>query len=86
MWRHHALLLLHAQEEVGRASCIEVGCVYGFNGLINSTDLLCRVSELVESVTKKPTPGHVTSFVMEVCVNDRDGEDVEVPYIRIKFR
>ncbi len=44
------------------------------------------ISKLVESVSKKAIPDHVRALVMEVCVNDKEGEDVEVPYIRVVIR
>jgi hypothetical protein len=37
-----------------------------------------KFSALVEHVTKKPVPAHVTHFVVEVMAYDEDGEDVEV--------
>jgi hypothetical protein len=37
-----------------------------------------KFSALVEHVTKKPVPAHVTHFVVEVMASDQDGEDVEV--------
>ncbi len=40
----------------------------------------------MESISKKPIPAHVKSLVLEICVNDRDGEDVEVPYIKLNFK
>jgi hypothetical protein len=43
-----------------------------------------KFSSLVEHVTKKPVPAHVTHFVVEVMASDEDGEDVEVR-IRIVF-
>jgi ubiquitin-activating enzyme E1 len=42
-----------------------------------------KLSQLVESVTKKPLQPHVLSLVLEVCCNDESGEDVEVPYILV---
>ncbi|KAK9765192.1 E1 ubiquitin-activating protein [Basidiobolus ranarum] len=45
-----------------------------------------KLSKLVVAVSKKPLPAHVGSLVMEICVNDRDGEDVEVPYVRVRIR
>ncbi|KAJ1980774.1 E1 ubiquitin-activating protein [Dimargaris cristalligena] len=45
-----------------------------------------KMSQLVEAVSKKPIPPHVKSIVLEMCVNDRDGEDVEVPYVRLTIR
>jgi ubiquitin-activating enzyme E1 len=37
-----------------------------------------RFSALVEHVTKKPVPAHVTHFIVEVMASDEEGEDVEV--------
>ena len=45
-----------------------------------------KVSEVIESVSKKPIPSHVRAIVLEVCVEDRNGEDVEVPYIRYSLQ
>ena len=45
--------------------------------------LAMKITEAVVSISKKPIADHVNSLVLEVCVNDRDGEDVEVPYIRV---
>ncbi|TPX54813.1 hypothetical protein PhCBS80983_g05729 [Powellomyces hirtus] len=44
------------------------------------------ISRIVESISKKPVPPHVRALVIESCVNDREGEDVEVPYIRVVIR
>jgi len=43
-----------------------------------------KFSSLVEHVTKKPVPAHVTHFVVEVMASDEDGEDVEVPFIVVR--
>jgi ubiquitin-activating enzyme E1 len=36
-------------------------------------------------VSRKLTPPHVKAFTVEVVCYDRDGEDVEVPYVLVKF-
>jgi ubiquitin-activating enzyme E1 len=41
---------------------------------------------VIELITKKPVQPHVKSLVLEVCVNDKTGEDVEVPYIKVDIR
>ena len=42
-----------------------------------------RLSQVVLQVTKQQAfPPHVRSLVLEMCCNDTDGEDVEVPYIK----
>ncbi|OAQ28961.1 ubiquitin-activating emzyme E1 [Linnemannia elongata AG-77] len=45
-----------------------------------------KFSKLVETVSRKPTPAHVRSFTVEVVCYDREGEDVEVPYVVVNFR
>jgi ubiquitin-activating enzyme E1 len=45
-----------------------------------------KLSELVESVTKKPIPTHQKELIFEVVTEDADGEDVEVPYIKARIR
>ncbi|CAO3643037.1 unnamed protein product [Cunninghamella blakesleeana] len=44
------------------------------------------ISKLVETISKKPIPPHVKAIIVEICVNDSEGEDVDVPYVRIKIR
>lgn len=57
--------------------------------------LRMRMSELVESVSRKPIPPHVKAMIFEVMVNKTEGNDdedddedpdVEVPYIKIRIR
>ncbi|KAJ8047744.1 Ubiquitin-like modifier-activating enzyme 1 [Holothuria leucospilota] len=45
-----------------------------------------KMSELVTKVSKKKIPKHVRHLVLEICCNDSEGEDVEVPYVRYTFR
>lgn len=40
------------------------------------------MSEVVKRVSKKKIPPHVKALVLELCCNDTDGEDVEVPYVK----
>jgi len=45
------------------------------------------LSTLVETVSKKPIPDHVRDIVFEMMVNDIDsGDDVEVPYLKVRVR
>ncbi|CCK71076.1 E1 ubiquitin-activating protein UBA1 KNAG_0G00180 [Huiozyma naganishii CBS 8797] len=41
------------------------------------------VTELVKTVTKHEIPSHVRTMILEICADDKDGEDVEVPFITI---
>ena len=45
-----------------------------------------RMSKLVEFVSKVAVPEHTKNLIFEVCVDDQDGEDVEVPFVCIKLR
>jgi len=40
------------------------------------------MSELVKTVSKKKIPSHVNALVLEICCNDTEGEDVEVPFVK----
>jgi len=45
-----------------------------------------KLSEVVEKVSKKRHGSHVKALTVEICCNDKDGEDVDVPYVRYVFR
>jgi len=40
------------------------------------------MSEVVKTVSKKEIDTHVKALVLELCCNDLEGEDVEVPYVK----
>lgn len=40
------------------------------------------MSEVVRNVSQKPIEPHAKALVFELCCNDDQGEDVEVPYVR----
>jgi len=40
------------------------------------------MSAVVKKVSQKELEPHVKALVFELCCNDLDGEDVEVPYVR----
>ncbi|KAK7490564.1 hypothetical protein BaRGS_00018167 [Batillaria attramentaria] len=40
------------------------------------------ISEVVKKVSKKKIPPHVRALVLEICCDDKDGEDVEVPFVK----
>jgi len=41
-----------------------------------------KLSEVCSSVSKKEVPDHAQCLVLEICCNDRDGEDAEVPFVQ----
>lgn len=40
------------------------------------------MSEVVKKVSKRKLEPHVRALVFELCCNDDEGNDVEVPYVR----
>lgn len=42
-----------------------------------------KITELIKTVTKKDIPTHVKTLILEICTDDANGEDVEVPYVNI---
>lgn len=40
------------------------------------------MSAVVKDVSKKTIPSYIKSLVFELCCNDEEGEDVEVPYVK----
>ncbi|KAI5785600.1 hypothetical protein DFH27DRAFT_264961 [Peziza echinospora] len=45
-----------------------------------------RITDLIETVSKKPVPAHAKNVILEICCDDQSGEDVEVPFICVKLR
>lgn len=41
------------------------------------------ITQLVKFITKTEVPPHVRTMILEICADDKEGEDVEVPYITI---
>lgn len=40
------------------------------------------LSEVVRKVSKRKLESHVRALVLELCANDEDGNDVEIPYVK----
>ena len=40
-----------------------------------------KITKILQMISNKPIADHLCSLVLEMCVNDRDGEDVEVPSV-----
>ncbi|KAL8692722.1 MAG: hypothetical protein Q9218_002311 [Villophora microphyllina] len=45
-----------------------------------------KLSELVETISRKPIPEHQKNVIFEMTVEDQTKEDVEVPYVMLKLR
>ncbi|KAI1113779.1 putative ubiquitin-protein ligase [Nemania sp. NC0429] len=46
--------------------------------------LAMKLSTLVETVSKKPIPAHQQDVIFEIVAEDTTGEDVEVPFIKVR--
>jgi ubiquitin-activating enzyme E1 len=60
-------------------------------GFLRSKEILeqrmkMKLSELVESISKKPLPAHTNQMILEMLAEDLEGNDIDVPYILLKFR
>lgn len=44
-----------------------------------------KLTDLIKEVSKKDIPDHVNTLIFEVCCDDKNGEDVEVPYICVNL-
>jgi len=42
--------------------------------------------KLVEFVSKKPIAPHQKDLIFEICADDEEDEDVEVPFVRVDLR
>lgn len=64
-----------------------VSMIYSFfmNAAKMKERLTTPISTVVEKVSKKKIKSHVRTLVLELCCNDKDGEDVETPYVKYKL-
>lgn len=42
-----------------------------------------KLTELIKEVSKKEVPSHETTMIFEICADDKEGEDVEIPYVAV---
>ncbi|THX29875.1 putative poly(A) RNA transport protein [Aureobasidium pullulans] len=52
----------------------------------NKDRLPLKLSELVETISKKPIPEHQKQVIFEITAEDTTEEDVEIPYVRLNLR
>ncbi len=45
-----------------------------------------RMSQLLETVSRRPIPSHQKNIIFEINVEDASEEDIEVPYVMVKYR
>jgi ubiquitin-activating enzyme E1 len=44
------------------------------------------MSTLLETVSRKPIPSHQRNIIFEINAEDTTDEDVEVPYVMVRYR
>eukprot|EP01147_Barroeca_monosierra_P003055 gene3055-5834_t len=76
------LFQVQHQLEISMISC-GVSMLYSFfmSEAKKQHRLKSRLRDVVEEVTKKPHGKHVRRFVLDVVVEDGEGNDVEVPFV-----
>lgn len=45
-----------------------------------------KMSKLLETISRKPIPDHQKNIIYEITAEDTTEEDVEIPYVMIKYR
>ena len=50
-----------------------------------SANIVRRMSELVEHISKKKIPEHQRNVIFEITAEDVTEEDVEIPYVMVKL-
>jgi hypothetical protein len=45
-----------------------------------------RLSEIVKQVTKADLPAKDAYLILTVCVSNEDGDEVDIPYVRYRYR
>jgi hypothetical protein len=43
---------------------------------------LLSITELIEKANNKPISNNLKALVLEICCNDKKGNDIEVPYVK----
>mmetsp|Transcript_47391 Transcript_47391/g.112774 ORF Transcript_47391/g.112774 Transcript_47391/m.112774 type:complete len:1011 (+) Transcript_47391:93-3125(+) len=82
----------HFQKEMNlEVSMISCGVSIIYSAFMTSKKKLeerlpMPMSQLVQSIAKVEIPQSQKYLVLEVCCTDEDDEDVETPYVRMKFR
>ncbi|KIV87659.1 hypothetical protein PV11_03191 [Exophiala sideris] len=45
-----------------------------------------KMSKLLETISRKPIPDHQKNIIFEITAEDSTEEDVEIPYVMVKYR
>lgn len=44
------------------------------------------ITQIIQSISKKPLPAHTTDLLLDVMVEDADGEDVDLPLVVVALK
>src|SRR5271170_6807862 len=82
--------LVHFEKEKGLTiTMLSCGVTLLYNSFFSARQanrMNLTLPKLVEFVSKKPIPSHQTDLIFEICADDPEGEDVEVPFVRVDLR
>ncbi|KAJ2783062.1 E1 ubiquitin-activating protein [Coemansia interrupta] len=85
-----ALIDFFEREHKLELTMVSSGVTMLFSGFMNRKKAEARrgmkFKEIIEEATGKEIPGHVKQVVLIVCCEDAEGEDVDVPEVRIRVR
>jgi ubiquitin-activating enzyme E1 len=82
--------LAHFEKEKGLSiTMLSCGVTLLYNSFFaakQTNRLSMPLPKLVEFVSKKPIAPHQKDLIFEICADDEEGEDVEVPFVRVDLR
>jgi ubiquitin-activating enzyme E1 len=83
--------IAHFQDEYGlEVTMLSSGVSMLYSGFMppkkGQDRLSMKMDELIETVSRKTIPTHARYQIVEMMCDDADGEDVEVPYVRVQVK
>jgi ubiquitin-activating enzyme E1 len=82
--------LIHFEKEKGLTiTMLSCGVTLLYNSFFAAKQvnrMHLTLPKLVEFVSKKPIAPHLKDLIFEICADDTEGEDVEVPFVRVDLR
>jgi ubiquitin-activating enzyme E1 len=82
--------LAHFEKEKGLSiTMLSCGVTLLYNSFFaakQTNRMSMPLPKLVEFVSKKPIAPHQKDLIFEICADDEEGEDVEVPFVRVDLR
>lgn len=82
--------LAHFEKEKGlKITMLSCGVTLLYNSFFahkQANRMNLTLPKLVEFVGKKPIAPHQKDLIFEICADDEEGEDVEVPFVRVDLR